>query len=101
MSHLIWIYAVCKSLLLSPVAMKELTLSAPKDFRRHLSSACYFCFDKLSLGETFIRNVERLNVKQRRSWIYAVCKKPVIIACVSERVKWKEKALGGISGCAD
>ena len=28
MSRLIWIYAVCKSLLLSPVAVKEISLSA-------------------------------------------------------------------------
>ena len=27
MSRLIWIYAVCKSLLLTPVAVKELTIS--------------------------------------------------------------------------
>ena len=56
----------------------RLTLSVP-NFRRHLSSAFLF-FNKLSLEKNFIRKVERLDVKQRRSdmsrliWIYAVCK---------------------------
>ena len=45
---------------------------------------CFFYFNKLSFGKTYICKVERLNVKQRRSrwdgslshliWIYAVCK---------------------------
>ena len=45
---------------------------------------CFFYFNKLSFGKTFICKVKRLNVKQRRSrwdgslshliWIYAVCK---------------------------
>ena len=56
-----------------------LTLSAP-NFRRHLSSAFFFNFNKLSLGKTFIYKVDRLDVKQQRSrlsrliWIYSVCK---------------------------
>ena len=28
---------------------------------------CFYCFNKLSLGKTFICKVDRLNVKQRRS----------------------------------
>ena len=45
---------------------------------------CLFYFNKLTFGKTFICEIERLNVKQRRSrwdgsmscliWIYAVCK---------------------------
>ena len=37
MSRLIWIYAVCKIILLSPMAVKELTLSmlGNKSIRRH------------------------------------------------------------------
>ena len=34
LSRLIWIYAVCKSLLLSPVAVKEL-----KEYRKHYHAA--------------------------------------------------------------
>ena len=41
------------------------TLLLP-NFRRHLSSAFFFNFNKLSFGK-FICEVERLNVKQRRS----------------------------------
>ena len=44
---------------------ENLNLSVP-NFRRHLSSAFLF-FNKLSLEKKFIRKVERLNVKQRRS----------------------------------
>ena len=44
---------------------KHYTLSVP-NFRRHLSSLLFF-FNKLSLEKKFIRKVERLNVKQRRS----------------------------------
>ena len=53
--------------------MLGLTLSVP-NFRRHLSFAFFsfffffffFYFNKLSFGKTFIYEVERLNVKQRR-----------------------------------
>ena len=55
---------------------------------------CFFYF-KLSFRKTFISKVERLNVKQHRSrrlnepsHLDLCClKKPIIIACVSERVK--------------
>ena len=51
-----------------------LILSAP-NLRLHLSTAIFFLsfffffffFDKLSVGKKFIRKVERLNIKQRRS----------------------------------
>ena len=58
---------------------------------------CFSFFNKLSLGKKFIRKVERLNVKQRRSrWdgsyepsLLDLCclQKPIIIAYGSERVK--------------
>ena len=71
-----------------------LTLSLP-NFRRHLSFD--FVQNKLSNGKKFIREVEKMNVKQRRpdetahyepSHLDLCClQKPIIIACGSERVK--------------
>ena len=46
----------------------SVTLSVP-NFRRqcHLFVCFFFYFNKLSLGKTFIRKVDRLTAKQRRS----------------------------------
>ena len=56
------------------------------NFRRQLSSAWFF-FNKLSLDKKFIRKVERLNVKQRRSRWDGSYEPIIIIAYGSERVK--------------
>ena len=65
---------------------------------------CIFIFNKLSLGKTFICKVERLNVKQRRSWWDGSMslQKPIIIACGSEREtffgnQWKMRQSNGSS----
>ena len=61
-------------------------------FQTTLICRLLFYFNKLSLGKTFICEVQRLNVKQRRFrqdgsvssliWIYAVCKS-LFLSCVA------------------
>ena len=50
MSRLIWIYAVCKSLLLSPMAVKELNIF----ISIKLHAAAYFYLNKWNLNESQI-----------------------------------------------
>ena len=59
------------------------TLSVP-NFRRQCHLLFYF--NKLSLGKTFIRKVDRLNVKPDET-VLRCLQKPIIVACGSERVK--------------
>ena len=72
MSRLIWIYAVCKSLLLSPVAMKELTLYwktekwrlFPQNILLRSISDRYWS-DRIPFGS----KTDRYRFKQNANWV--------------------------------